>query len=171
MQLYDFFSFRGICLDEAIRFRTGDFDPMKNCTFKLKAADGKMFVSLKLFSITGEFIGEIVENQIVYNQNDTFSYNYDDTGFEIIDKNNNVLISIEHIDEQTISFQGIITYSNGKVIVFDDLRGPKPQSTSYDPIIDQEKLKKHFVYTGNDYLGKRSDHGKSISDFVLSKLH
>nr|WP_299385607.1 hypothetical protein [Allomuricauda sp.] len=132
-----------------------------SCNISFKAKNGEIVFDIKLYDIEGNFIAEILENQITGNQHRTFSYNFDQHGFELIDDHNNVLMSILYIGDNRFTFQGVIYNDTGEVHLVKDNKDAIVRKDIKKLRWLQSSLKKHFIYTGEDYLGKRSDYGKA----------
>lgn len=136
---------------------------------KIKFVDGRLFVSTKIFDLDGKIVCEIIDNEWSLNSNNYYKRNYDSHAVEVIDQFDNVVLSAEMINQQTILVNGIINIKGGGIMfAYGDHLAMLASSTESKKIIEAmekrpweeiynehaKKVPRLFSY-GNDALGKR----------------
>jgi hypothetical protein len=125
--------------------------------FKIK--DDRLLVGTKVYNIDGALIAEIEESNWRPNKNFTGKFNYDDRGFEVIDNNGNIVISINMINDYLIQLQGIFSYNRhvytyGLASAIDNANRPNFRQEVQESIRNC-RIQQLFEYTGKDWLHKR----------------
>ncbi len=142
--------------------------------FKIGIQNDKLLISTKVYDINDNLIAEIENNKWHLNKNYAGKFNYDKTGFEVIDNQGNIAMSVDVLASNTVAIQGIfpiksalrifiagsygftsVPYSNPAV----DKKILQTEGMKYDDFFNQKvsdvKMKQLFEYTGKDYLGQR----------------
>ncbi|WP_299899408.1 hypothetical protein [uncultured Aquimarina sp.] len=128
-----------------------------NCNFRYRInSTDRLLISAKLYDKNGELIGIIEDNQFLLNKDNYFTWNFDLTGFEVIDKDFNVVLTFIYDFSNTLRFQGILRNKDGYVVVRDD--GLIFVKKNQVERLNQEirKIKPVFRYTGENWFGNRS---------------
>lgn len=124
----------------------------------LKLVEGRLMVSMKVYSLDGQTVAEINDNEWVVNPNNYFQRNYDENALEIIGEFD-IPMQVELIDQGTIRVRGVFINSEGDAVIVDDvgvqvLKGRR----SSEEIRDAAKnIKRIFEYPSDLNLGKRSN--------------
>jgi len=149
-------------------------DPFdERCNFKYRIdSDYRLFVSAKLYDINGKLVGDIKDNEFVLNLNNQFSWNMNDSAFEVLDSNGGVLFTLKYTSPDILNLQGIINNFNGKYLIIgvdgnftmkSVLREEEnnlidsQRKLEYDIMEAQRTLKPYFKYHGKNYFGKLLD--------------
>lgn len=147
------------------------FDMHCNYSYRIDL-DYRLFISAKLYDISGNLIGDIKDNEFILNLNNQFSWNMNDKAFEIIDSKGLVLFSLKYTPPNVLNLQGVINNFDGKYLVMgvdgksvfksvikqeDNNIVDSQKQLEYDLMNSQKTLKKVFSYHGVDYFGKMSD--------------
>jgi len=136
----------------------------------IKLKGGKLFISTKIFDKAGKMVCEIDDNEWTVNKNNFYKRNYDSTAVEVIDQYDNIVLSAEVKNKNSIHVYGILN-AIGQAFIF--AYGDVTETLEYFPqaikIIEQmedrpwdelyrekaKKIPRVFLYNGKDYLGKR----------------
>ena len=123
----------------------------------LNIINSELMVNAKIFDRDMNLLVEIVNNKWRVNPHFKNKMNYDSKGFEIIDDKDAVVFSINIISETTIDLRGILFNGQNYLILTDNyiVRWDKKTFDNYKMSLPKE-IKKIFVYTGKDWLGKRN---------------
>ncbi len=142
--------------------------------FKIGIQNDKLLINTKVYDINDNLIAEIENNKWRLNKNYAGKFNYDKTGFEVIDNKGNIAMSVDVLTSNTVAIQGIfpiksalrifiagshgftaVPYSNPEV----DKKILQTTGKKYEDFFNQRvsdvKMKQLFEYTGKDYLGRR----------------
>lgn len=121
----------------------------------------KLKVNLTIYDLNGNWIAEIVNNFWRRNPNNTSKFNYDKTGFEIVDNRGFIALNVDLISNKEIKCQGyLISRDRGQLFI----GGTKGFSTHPIPktigevekYFEQAQVKQMFKYTGDHWIGKRN---------------
>lgn len=157
--------------DAGSRLGMGTFPVVK---FKLDN-NNKILFSVQVYDLDDNLIVEVKDNYWWYNKNFISKYNYDDTGFEVLDNKGHIVISIDVLDNNTIRFQGIfadlksefcsligqsdMSYFNKKTKLGIGLNPNVNIKTNeaLEKEIEKLNFKRLFKYSGKDWLGMRNN--------------
>lgn len=137
------------------------FDPNKvlvhnYCSMSYKISDqGYLLVNVEMYDSQKRLVGLIEENKFLINSRCQFTWNMDETAFEVVGLNNKPVLSIEFREPDTLAIQGIF-YDVDRFLVLG--RGIIAR-----PFIEDKELLREvtnhivpiFEYTGKDWFGKR----------------
>ena len=126
------------------------------CSVRYKiTSSNELLISSEIYNIDGELTGKIIDNQFVLNKNKIYSWNSDETGFEVVDDKFEVIFSIDYIAPKTLAFQGLL-YNEGEWRIIGDGDIFAADEKSKDLIIQKKKtLTPLFHYVGKDWESKR----------------
>ncbi|MBP6022561.1 hypothetical protein [Ferruginibacter sp.] len=142
--------------------------------FNIGIQNDKLLINTKVYDINDNLIAEIENNKWRLNKNYAGKFNYDKTGFEVIDNKGNIAMSVDVLASNMVAIQGIfpiksalrifiagsqgvtsVPYSNSAV----DKKILQTTGKKYDDFFNERvsdvKMKQLFEYTGKDYLGRR----------------
>ena len=137
----------------------------------VKLKGNKLFISTKIFDKEGKIICEIFENEWTVNKNNFYKRNYDSTAIEVIDQYDNVVLSAEVVNKNSIHVYGIFNavgqafiFAHGDVIETLEYFPQaiqiieKRENRSWDELYSEKakKIPRIFIYNNKDYLGKRA---------------
>lgn len=136
-------------------FGINRFEPLR-FTYR----DKKVYVTTKVFDKDGKIVCEIDNNEWSVSPNNYYKRNYDDTAIEVIDQYNNVVLQVELLPNNIIEVRGIFTSHSGDCILLDGsgfeiLKYNTGAITQAQYNSAARSIKRKFIYTGEDYLGKR----------------
>lgn len=133
---------------------------------KVKVVNKEVFVSMKITSADGKIMGEIVNNEWELNTNNYFRRNFDSTGFEVIDQEGIIKVSIDIRRGAVIYVHGVM-YWNDAYVVMPSVRhqGKLPLEESTRRIkADKKEIAKIsktipnlFKYPADKYFGVRNE--------------
>lgn len=143
--------------------RIGKFDPIN-----LKIINRRVVLSLVANDFFGNWLAEVDQNYWRRNQSQISKFNYDSKGFEIMNNKNKVCFSIDILPHNTIRIQGIFSFLNDGIILvahdnaldwFTIGSEGNIQQNIFNQIEAASKIyiKPLFSYTGDNWIGKRSD--------------
>ena len=132
----------------------GWFDEKCNFKYRINSTD-RFLISAKIYNISEEVVGVIEDNQFILNKNNMFSWNFDDTAFEVIDSDFNVIMSFVYDSSNTIRFQGLVPDTKKIYVVKDNGFISFSKSNKEDVKRELEKLRPVFEYSGKDWFGRR----------------
>ena len=133
----------------------------------------KMLISMRVFDFKGNLIAEIENNFWRPNKNFTGKFNYDDHGFEVIDNEGNIAVSIDIAGVNQLEIQGVFPLKDQKLTIFAgqqlrvlSFKNPDIEAKiqaehhiSYDDYLNQIlhnlRIRQLFEYTGKNWLHKR----------------
>lgn len=129
---------------------------VKSCTATFKIDESKnVLLSADFYDTQGCLAGKIVDNQFVLNQNCQFTWNRDDLGFEVMDSDFNVVLTVDFQPPNKIAIQGVFFNGDMFLVIRDtqwngSVKGDIDRLKKY-----QKELKPIFEYFGKDWFGKR----------------
>lgn len=149
-------------------FVFGKTDPLS-----INFDNDKMLISIKVIDLQGKLIAEIENNNWRPNRNFTGKFNYDDTGFEVMDNEGNIALSVDIIGNNQIHVQGIFPLKSEGIIILagramstipikskraelDIYQNYHMEYDSYlSNAIENISITQLFEYTGKNWLHKR----------------
>ncbi|TWJ02443.1 hypothetical protein JN11_01416 [Mucilaginibacter frigoritolerans] len=149
-------------------FQFADKDPIS-----IGFDHSKILISMKVFDLKGNLIAEIENNFWRPNRNFTGKFNYDDHGFEVMDNEGNIAVSIDITGTNQLDIQGVFPIKEQKIIIFAGqqmnilaFKNPDIEAQvqarhhiSYDDYLNQIlhdlRIRQIFEYTGKNWLHKR----------------
>ncbi|MEG3656181.1 hypothetical protein V5097_02145 [Arenibacter palladensis] len=135
----------------------------KKCNFKFKIInENTLVIDWDIYDLDGCLAGKIRENQFVLNQDCQFTWNRDDYGFEVIDSDFNVLLSIIYRPPNRIDFQGLINGRGLSWFFYDNNMAVSTLENYERKDSLQANLKPVFEYFGKDWFGKRASSQLSL---------
>jgi hypothetical protein len=143
--------------------KIGDFD-----LINLKIINSRIVLSLVANDFLGNWLAEIDQNYWRRNQSQISKFNYDSKGFEIMNNKNKVCFSIDILSHNTIRIQGIFSFLSNRIIIvahddkfewFSIGTNGDLQQNIFTQIEAASKIniKPLFSYTGDNWIGKRSN--------------
>jgi hypothetical protein len=141
-------------------------------------ADNRVLFNVKIFNTEGNLVAEIINNFWRPSRNFIGKYNYDDTGFEVIDSKGNIVFNIDILGNNNIKIQGIFPVSdikkmhiisNTQHIQFDMIKTEtdikaynSTHTTDYETelqnAINSVQIKQLFEYTGKKWVKRRKEY-------------
>lgn len=144
--------------------------------FKIQLQNGQLYVTTKVYDIDNNLIAEIENNKWYLNKNYAGKFNYDKTGFEVIDNKGNIALSIDVLASNKVAIQGIFPIKSAQRVFIAGKKGftSIPYSSKvndanilrvaglkydafFNKCIQDVEMKKLFQYTGKNYLGQRTN--------------
>jgi hypothetical protein len=134
----------------------------------IRLKNGKIMLSCKFYNLNDEVVGEIMDNNWTLNPNSLFMRNFDDYAIEVID-NYGVIVMQVRVEENNIIINGVVHCSNlvficneGSSYNLDKSPGAKKHmieltgKTFKDAYLEKgREIERIFVYSGDDWIGKR----------------
>jgi hypothetical protein len=118
----------------------------------------RLFISGQIIDYERNHLVEINNNEWLVNAHIKDKLNYDNKGFEVIDDRDNVIFSIDILKNNTIKIQGIFLQRDTRLITIigdkEILSAGNIGNREHDSF--NNKFRKLFVYTGRNWLHKRS---------------
>lgn len=127
------------------------------CAVKYRITDQrKLLVSADLFDVNHCLVGKIFDNKFILNQDCTFTWNFDENGFEVVDHDFNVVFSLHYYPPEAIAIQGVF-FSGGELLCIND-NGIKHLKNENQIVINEARktMKPMFEYLGRNWFGKRN---------------
>lgn len=125
-----------------------------------RSKDGKILFSCDIYDAYGNIIAEIKDNCWRPNRNFISKINYDATGFEVLNNQNQVALSVDFLGDNLIKIQGIFVLKKMGMIylVGDSIMTALELSRTDDlpNMIEKTGFRKIFIYTGINYLHQRA---------------
>lgn len=141
-----------ICLTDFISFSK------KDCLIQFESDENNhLLVSGKFYDTQQCLMVTVDRNLFILSPECTFTYNKDKYGFEIVDRDFNVVLSIDSVDDNTIIIEGAFITESNYVIVSNDMLASY-LSDEVDLEVFQhnkENVKPLFEYREKDWFGKR----------------
>lgn len=135
--------------------------------------NNKFLFNIQVFDIEENLIAEIINNNWRSNKNYVSKFNYDESGFEVMDNKGRIVLNIDLISNNTILIQGIwlnqekqICLIGSKGFVLIPAKTPeyeaalkakqnKDYNTYIKESINKVQIKQLFEYTGKHWLHRR----------------
>lgn len=153
---------RGLNAPSQCLFRINNSEENCNITFYI-SKNNEFIINANIYDSSECLVGKIKENKFVLNKNCQFTWNRDDFGFEIVDSNFNIVISLSYHPPNNIGFAGVFKNKKTEIFVIEDYIYSFPDKKVKDSL--QEIISPQFEYFGKDWFGKR------IEPLNFRKLH
>lgn len=133
---------------------------------RLRIEDNKLLISVTAYDLQGNWVVDVLNNYWRRNPNYTGKFNYDETGFEIIDNAGRILLSIDIVAKNKINFQGyhikpgyslLLVFGERMTIMY--LNQPINYAEVESTFADAQSFEL-FEYFGEDWLHKRKKKSK-----------
>jgi hypothetical protein len=150
--------------DTSIRFCLVDFREKNGCPLYFKIdKEHRVLISADIYDIDGCLAGKIVDNEFVLNKNCQFTWNLDDSAFEVVGSDFKVVFSIGFGQwfqrNPAIFVQGIFGTGDEFMILNDHTSSLHCQIIDKNDVSKLEEAKETlqpiFEYFGKDWFGKR----------------
>ncbi|MFP2997443.1 hypothetical protein ABN763_16110 [Spongiivirga sp. MCCC 1A20706] len=126
------------------------------CSLKYRISrDNRLLVSANIYDTNGCLVGKIDENLFVLNDSCQFTWNSDDFGFEVMDSDFDVVMTILFEPPDLIKVQGVINNLDKFVIIKDGGMSFIDKDSTEKLFLTKRKLQPVFEYLGEDWFGKR----------------
>ena len=129
---------------------------------KIDVVSNLMLLSMIAYDLDGNWIMEINNNNWRRNPNTTGKFNYDSSGFEIIDNRGLVVLNLNLISNNIIDIRGYLMVREKGVLIIGDDKGFKVIGLSnpeWFKVFFSEYGKRNiaqiFDYTGRDWIHRR----------------
>lgn len=126
------------------------------CTLTYRISkEGRLLVSSEMYDHEKKLIGLISENKFLLNTDCQFTWNMDDTAFEVVGSDFKPVLSLEYIEPDTLSIQGIFYDDDKFVVLGRGLIGSVPIGDMSRMEYAKSRMEPIFEYFGKDWFGKR----------------
>ena len=144
--------------------------------FDIRFVDKKLMLTLNVYDDVGNVVAEIENSKWRPNPNFSGKFNYDDRGFEVINNQGVVAVSVDIVDKKLIVFQGLFPLNNTVMLVAgmgrtiqvplhlkgQQIMGLEGKMVDYHTALQQAiknvRMRQLFEYTGSDWLHKRKQY-------------
>ena len=134
--------------------------------------NGKFVVEGRFVDLENKLVAELKDGEWVHNPGATWKRNYDDNAFEVLDNSGMIVLQVYFQDTKTIRLEGVIVTPQYVLVATNDglrtipnLNGLVREQEAFwgrnkmdwkDFVREKaEAIKPIFIYTGENWLGKR----------------
>lgn len=128
----------------------------KFCSFKYRISEqGKLLITAKMYDTSGCIVGSIVDNEFLINVDCQFTWNMDETAFEVVGNDFIPVLSIEYVNPDILAIQGVFYDIDRYIIIGRGLIGSADINNKEMIDYGKKSIEAIFQYHGKDWFGKR----------------
>ncbi|WP_420592735.1 hypothetical protein [Robiginitalea biformata] len=140
---------------------------------KIKIQDRRLFIDCQLYNRNGELVFDMKDGAWNIDEDSFFSFNFDDTGLEIINAQNQIQLQFQ-IFENRISLLGMFfnpTNGGAVLITPDQIIYRNYNNPDFDELVytNFSSIERNFKHHGPGYFRQRSTYYKTKVELLNSK--